>query len=155
MAIIRWREPDFFEGQPDFRRSVNMLQERMNRLFGDFFDPGFTPSRSGVFPPLNLYSDDENLYITAELPGVSSDDIEIEAEAESANIKGERKIASEGDNCCYHRREREAGKFSRKIAFPVRIDPDKVGAQMKDGVLTLTLPKAADTRPKKIDVKLG
>jgi HSP20 family protein len=97
--------------------------------------------------------DEDNLYVRAELPGVVPDEIEIAIKENNLVIKGERKITAEGEKISYHRREREAGSFRRIISLPTRVDSSKVTAACKNGVLTVTLPKAAEVKPRQIEVK--
>ncbi len=133
----------------------NPLQNEMNQFFENFFGRGYlTPLRS-VFPPVNIYEDSENLYLTAELPGMEAKDIEIHAESDSIQLKGERKIESEGEKVCYHRRERESGSFNKKITLQTRIATDKVTAAVNDGVLKITLPKAEEAKPRKVEIKVS
>lgn len=132
----------------------NSLQNEMNQLFENFLGRGYlTPVRS-VFPPVNIYEDGQNLYLTAELPGMEAKHIEIHAEADSIQLKGERKIESEGEKVCYHRRERESGSFNKKITLQTRIATDKVTAVVNDGILKITLPKAEEAKPRKVEIKV-
>ena len=151
MVLLRWRDP--------FERTalseLNKLQEEMNMLFERFFGRRpLTPS-TGVFPPINVSEDDDNVYLTAELPGISPDQIDITVEEESVTIKGERKAEPESSEVSYHRKEREEGEFSRTITLPTRIQADKVTAEAKDGILSLVLPKAEEVKPKKIEIKVA
>jgi HSP20 family protein len=114
---------------------------------------GFTREpAAGVFPLMNLTEDKENYYVRAELPGIKGGDLEIHATADSLSITGERKISEDGA-ATYHRRERDAGKFSRILTLPGEIDTNKVEAACVDGILTIRLPKAESTKPKQITVK--
>ena len=97
--------------------------------------------------------DKENYYVRAELPGIKSNELDIQVTAEGISISGERKIPVEGNNVRYHRREREAGKFSRSINLPGEIDVNKVEASMKNGVLKVTIPKSEAAKPRQITVK--
>jgi HSP20 family protein len=126
----------------------------MNKLFQEFWGESHSIA-TGAYPPMNLYEDNENLYLTTELPGLKENDIEINAEAQSIQIRGERKIASEGKDGHYHRRERESGAFMKKIELPTRISIERVKAGMENGVLKLILPKAEEAKPRKIVVKVG
>ncbi|MFW6055677.1 MAG: Hsp20/alpha crystallin family protein, partial [Thermodesulfobacteriota bacterium] len=92
-------------------------------------------------------------YIRAELPGLKSDDIDISVTADSLSISGERKIESQAKDVQYHRKEREAGTFSRIINLPGQIDTEKVEAKNNNGILTITLGKAEATKPKQISIK--
>ena len=108
---------------------------------------------AGVFPLTNVTEDKDNYYIRAELPGINSDDLDIQVTAKGISISGERKIPVEGNNVTYHRRERDAGKFSRSINLPEDIDTGNVDASLKSGVLTVTIPKAEIAKPRQIPVK--
>lgn len=151
MTLIRRTNPGRGFGWGNF----NPLQNEMSQLFENFLGKGYmTPLRS-IFPPVNVYEDSENLYLTAELPGMEAKDIEIHAEADSIQLKGERKIESEGEKVCYHRRERESGSFNKKITLQTRIATDKVTASVNDGILRITLPKAEEAKPKKVEIKVS
>lgn len=108
--------------------------------------------RSGVFPLVNITEDKDAYIIRAELPGVKSDDISIEAAEKTLSISGERRIPDESNDSKYHRRERESGKFSRLINLDKDINRDAVEASLKDGILTVTVPKAEKAKPKKITI---
>lgn len=151
MAILRWRDP--FETTAF--TELSRLQEEMNMLFAKFFGERTPVRNAGVFPAVNVAQNDENVYVTAELPGIASEDIDITIEEDSIVIKGERKVEPEGDDVSYHRREREGGKFNRTIAIPTRIQTNKAVAVARDGILKLTLPKAEEVKPKRIEIKVG
>ena len=131
---------------------LDRMRRQMNRLFGDLSAlPSFEP-KAGVFPLVNITEDKENYYIRAELPGVDSKELDIQATANNISISGERKIAAEGEGVKYHRREREAGKFSRMVSIPSDVDTDKVSAELVNGILMLTIPKAEAAKPRQISV---
>ena len=153
MAIIRgfglpawgWRVPT----------DVHRVRSEMDRLF-DHLTSGFSREPgAGVFPLTNVTEDHDNYYVRAELPGVKAEELDISVTGEGISISGERKIPAEGEDAKYHRRERNAGKFSRMLSLPGHIDTDKVEASCTDGVLTVVLPKAAAAKPKQISVKAG
>jgi HSP20 family protein len=124
----------------------NRLGNRMDRAFGRVH-----VRSAGVFPQLNVTEDADAYTVRAELPGIKSEDLSIEATAKSVTISGERKSdVEEGGR--YHRRERESGKFSRVLGVPVEINPEEIGACMKNGVLVLTLPKAEAVKPRRITI---
>jgi HSP20 family protein len=108
---------------------------------------------AGVFPLVNLTESKDAYFIRAELPGVVAGDLDIQATATSISITGERKIASENKDARWHRREREAGKFSRMITMPGEIDPNKVDASLVNGLLTVVVPKAEIAKPRQIAVR--
>jgi len=111
-----------------------------------------TPA-AGVFPLMNITEDKDNYYVRAELPGLNADDLELSVTGDTLSVSGERKIPAEDEKAQYHRRERDAGKFSRIVSLPAQLDTGKVEASCKDGVLTVTLPKAEEAKPRQIAVK--
>jgi len=133
------------------------LRDEMNRLVGDFFDPvtGSVTPRAGTavrsFPALNVWEDGESLYAEAEIPGLKSEDIDISVVGNDLTIRGHRGEAQR-DGVAYHRQERGVGEFNRVLRLPVEVDPNRVEASLKDGVLLVKLPKAESAKPKKIKV---
>jgi HSP20 family protein len=107
--------------------------------------------QAGVFPLVNLTEDKDNYYVRAELPGVKGDELDIQITANNLSISGERRIAAE-EGARYHRREREAGTFSRIIGLPGEVDADKVEAKLENGILTAVIAKAEIAKPKQIAV---
>jgi HSP20 family protein len=124
----------------------------MDRLFRDF-SGGTEPFFSRAFPAVNITEDAENFYVRGELPGIKAEDLDVSVVEGGLLIRGERKLATEDKQANYHRREREAGFFRRMIALPARVDSTKVSAKVKNGVFTITLPKAEEAKPRKISVK--
>lgn len=127
----------------------NMLNREIGRLLNEVAD-GSTLMRS--FPAINVWEDGDRLIAEAEAPGARMDDLEVLVVGDELTIKGK----FGGDVPADHqvlRQERFAGEFSRTLQLPVAIDADKVEATLKDGVLTLSLPKAANARVRKIEVK--
>ena len=129
------------------------LRKQMNELFGAVSGGTLTMPSAGVFPLTNVTEDKENYYVRAELPGIKSNELDIQVTAEGISISGERKIPVEDENVRYHRREREAGKFSRSINLPSEINVKKVEASMENGVLKVTIPKLEAAKPRQIIVK--
>ena len=140
-----WRHRSPFDEWAQMRR-------QLDRLFEDNTTP-YQHLQAGVFPLINLTEDKNNYYARAELPGVKAGELDIQASANNLAISGERKIASEDESARYHRREREAGKFSRMIGLPGEINPDKVEAKLENGILTVVVAKAEAAKPKQITVK--
>ncbi|MGD8703552.1 MAG: Hsp20/alpha crystallin family protein [Desulfosarcina sp.] len=139
-----WRHP-FAELERMSRQMDRLSQGLMGRS-----GLGWRPAK--VFPAINLTEDADNYYVRAELPGIKADTLDIQAVGKNLSISGERTIASEGESVRYHRREREAGKFSRVIGLPGDIDTDKVDAKLAHGMLTVTISKAEAVKPKQITV---
>jgi len=132
---------------------LERMRSEMDRLFGQATGSILSRPAAGVFPLINLTEDKEKFYVRAELPGVKADELNISATGKNLTISGERKIASRGNDVRYHRREREAGKFSRAIALPGDVEVDNVEASLVNGVLTVSVPKAEAVKPKQINVK--
>lgn len=138
-------------------RLLGRLRDRMDQLFSQVLDErtlregnGFWTQRS--FPPVNCWEDEKNLYAECELPGVRMEDLDVSVVGRELVLKGERK-APELEGATYHRRERDTGTFHRTVRLPVAIDSGKVKAELRHGVLTISLPKAPEARPRKIEVK--
>jgi len=132
---------------------LEVMKKRMEGLMENF--TGRTASRglrAGVFPSLNLTEDKDNYYVRAELPGLDTADLDIQATVNSLSISGERKIPAEGENVRYHRKERESGRFSRVINLPDAVDTDKISAGLSNGILTVTVPKSEVAKPRQIKV---
>ena len=149
MAVIRWQTGpgEFSESASEYDR----LRQGMEWLLDSFGapTPGFT---SRVFPSINITEDKDNYYLRAELPGVKSGELDISVVEDQVSIRGERKIPLEKKEFNYHRRERQEGAFRRTISLPMEIDSDKVSAEMKKGILKVTLPKHESAKPRKIQI---
>lgn len=139
-----------------FRRpssELDYLRRQMNELYDAITDGSVSMPSAGVFPLTNVTEDSSNYYVRAELPGIKSDELDIQVASDSISLSGERKISKESNGVKYHRREREAGKFSRSINLPGEIDINKVEAGLENGILTVTIPKAEVAKPRQITVK--
>jgi len=148
MAIVRW-EP--------FRNLVNS-QGEFDRFFREAFSPamgGGEVSTRTWAPPVDIYENGDNLVLKAELPGINPDDVEIRVEDNTLYLKGERKFEKEVKEQSYHRVERSYGAFTRTFSLPNSVDADKVAANFKDGVLTLTMPKKEEAKPKTIKINVS
>ncbi len=129
------------------------LRREMDRLFDTFVGGAARniPFRSKQDPPVNVWADTECVYVQADLPGMTLEDVEVQVIEDGVSIQGTRP-AIEQECPSYHRHERAEGSFSRFIELPVNIDPEKVEAVLKHGVLTVTLPKVAGERARKVHV---
>jgi HSP20 family protein len=136
-------------GAPSIWSEMSRLGREMDRLFGE----ARATSRAGVFPPLNLYDDGESLIVRTEIPGIDPKDLELNATNNALTIKGERKRPNTEEKASFHRRERGHGTFSRSISLPQEVDPSKVQASYRLGVLEILLPKAEMAKPRKIEVQ--
>jgi HSP20 family protein len=128
------------------------MRKEMDRLWDEVSGRTFQAPAAGVFPLVNVTEDNDHYHVRAELPGLKAEELDIVATGRNLTISGERKIPSEGDTVKYHRREREAGRFSRIIALPSDVEVDRVQAGLADGVLTVTIAKAETAKPKQIVV---
>ncbi len=130
------------------------LRRGVDQLFARAGQEGPVRSAQGVHPPVNLYETAEGFVLTAELPGLKLEDIELAVHGNRLSIRGERKISYPDDGRTnLHRRERPAGQFRRAIELPVEIDSEKVDASYRNGVLLVKLPKSAAHRPRRIEVQ--
>jgi len=133
-------------------------QRGFDRLFREAFSPalgeGEVSTRTWA-PPVDIYENGDNLVLKAELPGINPDDVEIRVEDNTLYLKGERKFEKEVKEQNYHRVERSYGTFTRTFSLPNSIDSDKVAATYKDGVLTLTMPKKEEAKPKTIKINVS
>ncbi|MBC8431277.1 MAG: Hsp20/alpha crystallin family protein [Desulfobacterales bacterium] len=139
-----------------FRRpsdELDRLRRQMSELYGALSGDAISMPAAGVFPLTNVTEDSGNYYVRAELPGMKSDELNIQVTSDGISISGERKIPEEGNGVKYHRREREAGKFSRSINLPGEIDVNAVEASLNNGILTITIQKAEVAKPRQITVK--
>jgi len=150
MIYRRWFNVPTWRFKSPFGELERMRQQ-MDRLFEDAMAPQ-QRLQAGVFPLTNLTEDKDNYYVRAELPGVKGDELDIQVTGNNIAISGERKIAAEEGGARYHRREREAGTFSRMIGLPAEVDTDKVDANLENGILTVVVPKAEIAKPKQITV---
>jgi HSP20 family protein len=139
------------------RYPIQQLRREMDRLLS-----GFTGSMGDVsWPltgrhrlPMNAWETDDAMHVELELPGVKSDQVELSVIGDELSIRVERPDTPQ-EGTAYHRRERPVGSFARVLRLPVPVDADRVEAGLRDGVLTVTLPKAASARPRKIQVSSG
>ena len=150
MAIVRFHGP-LAGAVNQFER----LRGEIDRVFSDTLNWNVPRGSSGVFPAVNVYEGKDSYLVTAELPSVRAEDVEITVSEDTLSLKGERKPDDGGKNAGYHRRERTAGYFSRVVGLPNKVNPDKVEASATHGVLFITLPKAEHVRPRQIQVKVG
>ena len=137
------------------------MQERMNRMFDDFFSDrfGLAPfgEQFGAFnPSVDVTESDQEIKVSAELPGLAEQDIEVSLSNDVLTLRGEKKVEKEDKGENYYRMERSYGSFHRSISLPTEVKADQVEATFKNGVLTVTLPKAATAQNrKKINIKAG
>jgi len=154
-GLIRWRRPELATW-PGFGRLTDLRGE-IDRLFEAPLAELARGSQllSGWTPALDMFEDRANVYVRVELPGMKKDDIELSLHEEALSISGERKGEEKFQDAEMYRSERFFGRFQRTITLPTTVASDKVKAQYKDGILTVTLPKAEEAKPKHIDVNVN
>jgi len=144
MNLVRWSPiGDIF-----------MLQNRMNRLFEDALHswPSASDGTTSWVPAADIYETESELVLQADLPGVDPKQIDVRVENNVLTIRGERAFESKVDRENFHRVERSYGTFMRSFTLATPVDADKIKATCKNGVLQITLPKAEQAKPKKIQI---
>ena len=149
MAIVRWTDPF---------REFTQLQDRLNRAFSDAYgrsDEGLLSSGAWL-PPVDIYQNGEHeLVLKAEIPDMTREDIDVTVDKGTLTIKGEKKFAGEVKEEQFHRIERRYGTFSRSFSLPPTVDPGRVAAEYRNGVLTVKLPLREEARPRTIKVDVA
>jgi HSP20 family protein len=155
MTLIRWNQPERVIRSAWDR--LPSLREEMDRLFDLSFNSlaTHTPFFSGWVPSVDVYVDKENVIVKTELPGVAKNDIEVSLEDGALLITAERKHETKDEGLTTCRAERGYGKVQRSVSLPTAVVVDQVKATYKDGILTVTLPKAPEAKPKHIEVKIS
>ena len=154
-SLIRWNRPEL-TSWPSFGRLTD-LRDEINCLFDSPLTEMARASRlfSGWTPALDLYEDKDNLVVKLEVPGMKREDIDVSLHEGSLSVSGERRSEEKHKDADVYRTERFFGRFQRIVALPTPVAADKVKAQYQDGILTITLPKTEEAKPKQIDVKVG
>ena len=134
-------------------REFNLLRREMDRLFNDF-----TPNTEGRdtsvwMPRADLAENDDAFLLSLDLPGIPADEVEVTMEDDTLTISGERTVERNGENGRFHRIERRYGRFLRTVQFGTPIDAERVEASFEDGVLTINVPKAEASKPRRINVR--
>ena len=149
MALIRW----------DPFRDLLSLQERMNKLFEDSLvrtpGPPGEAAQSTWTPAVDILEKDDEIILNAELPGVLLEDVDLQVRDDILNLTGKRRFEKAAKQENYHRVERSYGVFSRSFTLPSSVDPNKIQAKLKDGILEVKIPKvrSMDHQPIPIEVK--
>jgi len=155
MNLTRWQRPEL-ANWPAFGQ-LTTLRDEIDRLFEAPF-AGLAHASSllsGWSPALDLHENKDEIIVKAELPGMKKENIEVTVHDGVLSISGERKGEDKFENAEIHRTERFFGRFQRTVSLPARVAQDKVKAEYKDGVLTVTLPKTEEAKPKQIDVQVN
>ena len=148
MAITRW----------DPFQELNLLHDRMNRLFQENYGAGRGDealSTASFVPPVDIYEDEHNITLKLEVPGIDQKDIDVRLENNTLTVRGERKFEKEEKEENFHRVERRYGTFYRAFTLPNTVDAENVQADYDNGVLKVKLAKKAEAKPKQIKVNVG
>jgi HSP20 family protein len=149
MTLVRWSDPF---------REFAQLQDRINRVFSNTYgqsDDGLLTSGTWA-PPVDIYQNgDHEVVLKAELPDMTREDIDITVDNGTLTIRGEKKFSNEVKEESFHRIERRYGAFSRSFSLPQTVDTGKVGAEYKNGVLTVRLPLREEAKPRQIKVDVA
>ncbi|MBN1798339.1 MAG: Hsp20/alpha crystallin family protein [Spirochaetales bacterium] len=151
MAIIRWKKNDMYDPWSELSR----LQTEIN----DLFDIDRFPTTSGLFdrpvsPAIDVIENPDNYKVISELPGIELKDIDVSITSNVLTIKGEKKEDKEEKKGKYYRKESLSGGFQRTLSLPTSVESEKVQAELKNGILTITLPKKEEAKPKQITVNI-
>lgn len=141
--LIRW-EP---------AREMMTLREAMDRLFDDAFTRPLSLGDGWSAPAIDMYQTDDEIVVKAALPGIKADEVQINITGELLTLKGEVKHDEEKKEKAWHIREQRYGSFERSVALPTEVVADKAKAEFENGILTITLPKADEVKPRTITVK--
>jgi HSP20 family protein len=148
MTIVRW----------DPFRNMNTLQDRINRIFDETAsrakDYDVEVSQCDWRPVVDIYDTEKAIIIIAELPGVTKESITLDVKENILTLKGERTTDEEVKQENYYRMERCFGTFERAFTLPSTIDPGKISANFKDGILRIEIPKPEEKKPKQITIKV-
>ena len=145
MQLVKWNP----------MRDMLSFNNRADRIFNDFFYPsrGMQMSKDSSWNPrVDIYEDEDAIVLKAELPGVEKDNIVVDVEGRVLTLKGERSSDNEVKEESYYRRERTFGSFERRFNLPDNVDPEKITADYKDGILKLGIPKPEENKPRQITV---
>jgi len=154
MKLTRWQSPSALSW-PSFGR-LSDLRDEIDLLF-DLPLAGATgtsPWMSGWTPALDVYEDNDQFVVKAELPGMKKEEIDISLHNGSLTLAGERRSGHETSDEGVYRSERHIGRFQRTVDLPTTVRDDKVRAEYRDGILSITLPKAEEVKPKQISVSV-
>jgi HSP20 family protein len=134
-----------------YRDPFQELQGELERMLGTAFEP--VGRWSGLYPTVNVFDQGEAYVVKAELPGVDPQKIDINVEDDTVTLRGERAFSEPSKGAAYHRRERGQGQFRRVVRVPGRVAAEETKAQYRDGVLTVTIPKAKEARPRRVAIE--
>lgn len=144
MTVVKWLDEDLY------RRRMAQMQSEMDRILASAWP--FATKGRGVYPPLNIYDDGEGFLVHAEIPGVDPKELDITATGDKLTLRGKRELETAGENASYHRRERRSGSFRRTFTLPEKVNSEKVSARSVNGILEIYLPRAEESKARKIEI---
>ncbi len=158
MTLIRWnpvRDVTAWHPVSDFASEFVNMQREIDRMF-DRFRGGMQDDGSATawLPAVDITENADAFVVNVEVPGIKKNDVKISVQNGVLTVRGERKQEEESQGETYHRLERSHGVFQRSFTLPTSVKSDKIDAAYNDGVLTITLPKAEEAKPKEIEVKI-
>ena len=134
------------------RREMERLRREMNRLF-TATSQGSEDAFAPTYPAMNVWRNQDEAIITAELPGVNPEDIDISVTGDTLTVSGDRRPDELPEDTTYHRRERGCGRFARAFQLPFPVESGKVEAVFENGILQISLPRLEADKPRKISIK--
>jgi HSP20 family protein len=151
MNLIRWRSQGFDPG-----RELEQLQNEINRLF----ELDYSDRSTGIFdrassPAIDVIEQNDGFSVVCDLPGVDQKDIDVSIGNNVLTIKGEKKMSTKSEKAKFFRKDEWAGSFQRTLALPTTVDPEKITAELNDGVLTVQLAKRDEVKPRQISVSVS
>lgn len=144
MTLVRWLP----------RRDLISMQDELNRMFENFFSNARSEETETMWAPrIDVIEDKEKYTVKIDVPGIRKDDVKITLNENVLNIRGERAEELKSENETYHLVERRNGKFSRSLTLPTNVSVNDIKAKFTDGVLTISLPKAEEAKPREISIE--
>lgn len=152
MSLVKWEDKDLYDPWGDLKS----LQDEIN----DLFEVDRFPATTGLFdrslsPALDVIEGDQDFTVRCELPGIEKKDLDVTIASNVLTIKGEKKEKTEEEKGDYFKKETWSGSFQRTVSLPNSADSEKLSAELKDGILTIKLPKKEEAKPKQISVKIN
>jgi len=152
MSLVKWEDKDLYDPWGDLKD----LQDEIN----DLFEVDRFPATTGLFdrslsPALDVIEGDQDFTVRCELPGIEKKDLDVTITSNILTIKGEKKGKTEEGESDYFKKESWSGSFQRTVSLPNTADSEKLSAELKDGILTVKLPKKEEAKPKQISVKIN
>ena len=148
MLLKRWQTMD------TMHEELNRFEEEMSRLLG-WKPVGGLRSSSSTFPSVNMWQDEDYVFVDVELPGMGQEEVEVLVTPENQLLVSGERLGPVDEDGRWHRRERRFGKFQRQFSLPVEVDPEQVTAQLKAGVLRIQLTEKESVKPRKIEIRNG